>query len=209
MIEILKSICDKHNYKIAYNTKKITLEDILLSASNGNNMIKDITTKFNCSKATVTRVLKLTFPDRDTKKSLSIRNFLLEKENLKLCTKCTQVLELNTNNFYNNLSNKTGFSDICKECSKLMRVSSYLKNPQKEIADNRNRQLENINRIPKWADLAAIDEFYRNRPQGYHVDHIIPLRGENVCGLHVLENLQYLPAAENLAKGNRLPKNIS
>lgn len=48
----------------------------------------------------------------------------------------------------------------------------------------------------------AINEFYKNRPEGHHVDHIIPINHPDVCGLHCLANLQYLTAEENLAKGN-------
>lgn len=56
---------------------------------------------------------------------------------------------------------------------------------------------------PKWADLVAIRQLYFDCPKGYHVDHIIPLNGKNVSGLHTLENLRYLPAQENLTKSNK------
>lgn len=57
---------------------------------------------------------------------------------------------------------------------------------------------------PPWSDMAKINQIYRKCPKGHHVDHIVPLQGENVCGLHVYWNLQYLPAEENIRKSNRL-----
>lgn len=59
-------------------------------------------------------------------------------------------------------------------------------------------------RIPPWYpdEKEQIAKFYDNCPDGYEVDHIIPLQGFFVSGLHVLSNLQYLPAEENRKKGN-------
>ena len=57
---------------------------------------------------------------------------------------------------------------------------------------------------PPWASRAALRAVYvRARQEGLHVDHVIPLRGANVCGLHVDSNLQLLPPTENRRKGNR------
>ena len=63
-------------------------------------------------------------------------------------------------------------------------------------------QAAKMNRIPKWADFKAIQQFYYNCPEGYEVDHIVPFNGENVSGLHVLNNLQYLTKPDNVRKGN-------
>ncbi len=60
-----------------------------------------------------------------------------------------------------------------------------------------------ITRTPKWASLVEIEKVYLNRREGEHVDHIIPLQGELVSGLHCEHNLQYLPATINQSKGNK------
>jgi len=67
------------------------------------------------------------------------------------------------------------------------------------------RRLSIKRAIPSWLSkeqLNKIIEIYKNRPNGYHVDHIIPLNGKNVSGLHVPWNLQYLTIEDNLKKGN-------
>lgn len=69
-------------------------------------------------------------------------------------------------------------------------------------ADTALRRAGVRQRTPLWADLTAIVQFYKACPPGYHVDHEYPLRGKYVSGLHVIENLQYLPAIDNLRKNN-------
>lgn len=65
-----------------------------------------------------------------------------------------------------------------------------------------------IQQRPRWGNRPAMQEFYRTarllRDMGADVtvDHIIPLFGELVCGLHVLNNLNLISKAENSAKGN-------
>lgn len=86
---------------------------------------------------------------------------------------------------------------------RLSYVKSYEKNKHKIRERNTYSKRSRALRVPKWTEIAKIQEFYRNCPEGYHVDHILPLKGKLVSGLHVLGNLQYLSAKDNLAKGNK------
>lgn len=76
------------------------------------------------------------------------------------------------------------------------------RNEGRVSALNAARRSRQYTATPKWADRTELARFYAARPEGYHVDHIIPLRHPLVSGLHVLCNLQYLPAADNLRKHN-------
>lgn len=66
-----------------------------------------------------------------------------------------------------------------------------------------SRKAAQAQRTPKWADLNRIKEIYRRVPEDMQVDHIIPLRGRLVSGLHVHNNLQYLTKSENSSKNNK------
>jgi hypothetical protein len=65
------------------------------------------------------------------------------------------------------------------------------------------RRASKIHRTPSWASRENIARIYASCPKGYHVDHVVPLRGRLVSGLHVEGNLQVLPGEENSSKGAR------
>ena len=54
---------------------------------------------------------------------------------------------------------------------------------------------------PPDADMKIIKEIYLNCPEGYEVDHIIPI---SKGGLHHQDNLQYLTPTENKQKSNKM-----
>lgn len=81
--------------------------------------------------------------------------------------------------------------------------ASYQRNRTQRCLDSlRNHKLRSLRIVP-WSETEAIKAFYDACPEGYEVDHIVPLLGKTVSGLHVLGNLQYLTVAENRAKGNK------
>lgn len=95
------------------------------------------------------------------------------------------------------------------------RISDWCKaHPEFKAFHAQKRRAKLRNAMPSWLtddQIAQIASFYEDcakvsRETGvpHHVDHIIPLQGENVSGLHVPWNLQVIPAAENIRKSNKL-----
>jgi hypothetical protein len=67
----------------------------------------------------------------------------------------------------------------------------------------RTMEARRLLRVPAWSETDLIVEFYKKCPPGHEVDHVLPLQGEFVSGLHVIGNLQYLTIAENRSKKNK------
>lgn len=101
---------------------------------------------------------------------------------------------------------------MLRECIKLCHragdfgVRQRLTPEQIALADGQSRRM----RMPPWADGRAIRAIYaeaerltRETGEQHHVDHVIPLKGVYVSGLHVETNLSVLRAADNIRKSNR------
>lgn len=152
---------------------------------------------------------------------------------IKICTRCYALHDIDY--FNRDRTTQDGLYPQCKDCSRAACKKVFRKYNLKHRAlkqrwkdENRDRHHE-INRqyrkdnpevvregsrryrerlaraTPPWADLELIRLIRSECPDGYHVDHVHPLKGENFCGLNVPWNLQYLPAEEHWRKGTKLP----
>jgi hypothetical protein len=150
---------------------------------------------------------------------------------VKHCPKCNTTKPLLS--FFKNKTKKDKLDSFCKECSTKRYNAWRNKNYQKAIEANRqsaakwraDKPFKNVaktvrytasklNATPVWLSteqLQQIESFYwlaqlqkELTDTTYHVDHIVPLKGKTVCGLHVPWNLQVIPALENIRKGNKI-----
>ncbi len=154
-------------------------------------------------------------------------NYLLSLVDKKKCYSCKNILS--KTEFDLNKSRPDGLQHKCRHCSieytednkeqitsrhkkyyiinkESLNLSSrqyYHSNKYLYTARNARRRAAKLQATPNWADHETIKRIYETCPEGYHVDHIIPLQNDLVCGLHCEFNLQHLTATENLSKGNK------
>ena len=91
------------------------------------------------------------------------------------------------------------------------RMRQYLQQNKAEYAArDATRRARKLEATPTWSDPIKIKHVYwvcnfisELTGVKHHVDHIHPLQGKTICGLHVHTNLQILTAKENRAKGNK------
>lgn len=107
---------------------------------------------------------------------------------------------------------KTKHSEAYRAIAAAKSRAWYAANSQKAkeySAFRRRNALIQRGQAPKWANWFFISEIYdlarrRTKLLGipHEVDHIIPLRGKTVCGLHVETNLRVVPKVVNRAKAS-------
>lgn len=92
-----------------------------------------------------------------------------------------------------------------------IRISDYQKNNRDVCcAISARYKAQKLKATPVWANHDLISAIYKRASEMldengkvFHVDHIVPLQSDYVCGLHVENNLQILTGSENMSKQNR------
>lgn len=87
-------------------------------------------------------------------------------------------------------------------------------NLDKHCATENKRRASKLHATPAWLSESHLLHMQckyslskmlsKETGQLHHVDHIVPLKGKTVCGLHVPWNLKVIPAIENLRKSNKI-----
>ena len=107
------------------------------------------------------------------------------------------------------IERKTISNEKRKHKNKLSAAEWRKKNPSRKNAIESVRRATCRQQTPSWADQDQIVMWYEvanvlsRGGVKFHVDHVFPLRGKNVCGFHSQDNLQVLPWHLNLKKSNQ------
>lgn len=189
------SKCSKNKDGLKYNCKdcdKINLKKYY--GENKDKLKSDKKEYYIENKESI--LIRTTKYTNDNKDKISKRNKIWyenNKEKVKIETKLYRV----NNKEKTSILNKNWKKDNRPKCN-----ASYSK-----------YRANKLQATPKWLtkeQFKEIEEFYKEsniltKETGvsHQVDHIVPLQGKNVSGLHVPWNLRVITKEENLKKGSK------
>lgn len=204
---LLKDTIEKHISWLPKRADSITKEQLLNALCQVEQHPADYLGRNRVAFNTLlTKIFKLQKP-----KSVAYQSYFLHLSKLKQCNKCKEVKLIEE--FFTDNARWDKLTYTCKKCNK-----EYNKNNIENVRQNKKRyKLSILVNTPTWLtesmkiDIDLLYQEARNKSKKeqkqYDVDHIIPLKGVNVCGLHVPWNLQILEHIENIKKGNKYEDN--
>lgn len=172
-------------------------ENLLLSLFNSNFSDKEIANKLNRSISSIsskryTLDLKRNLPGKWSNKELNLLYY-----------------------YYGNKSIKEIAKILGRTEASVVEQTKNIRYPGKKNEESSYRRASKLQATPSWANKEIINRIYEKCKElqsytnkEYHVDHIIPLKGKNVCGLHHEDNLQILMKEDNLSKSNKLDEEL-
>lgn len=208
-------LATSHSKTDALKTRrKILYEDLfaaLITCDSFDEVAEVLDLTPDIVEKTMCRYMSKEFPDKP--KNVKWGSYLLNIIGFKRCRECKKIQDLGS--CFSKASNTwDSYAYVCKSCRALRKADfsssnpeyskqNYLKNKSAYIARAIKYKTKRKLATPPWADLDKIKEIYATCPEGFHVDHEIPLQGELVSGLHVETNLRHIPILDNLRKNNK------
>jgi len=148
---------------------------------------------------------------------------------MKTCSRCKSSKPLSE--FTKRCASKDGYAAACTSCLKKQKRIDYICEPEKTMirvkknhkarraldpiyrqAWNQWHYAKALKRVPKWVsftkDILPVCRKLLLGKEGWTIDHIVPLQGKEVSGLHTPKNLQALPLGDNASKGRSFNSDI-